>query len=137
MRVVLDSSVIVAAFAAHGLCEAIFELCLGSHQILVSEDLLEEVRSTLRKKLKLPTETTGAIVALLRENGILLPPVPVSKDSCRDPNDLHVLGLAAGGKASYLITGDKGLLSITEFHGCPIVSPNEFSAIIHKSKRRD
>lgn len=134
MRIVLDSSVIVAAFAAHGLCEAIFELCLGSHQILVSKDLLNEVRTNLRKKLKIPPATIDGIATLLHENSILLAPATVSKDSCRDPNDLHILGLAAEGKASFLVTGDKDLLSITEFRGCAIVSPREFSAIIHKKK---
>jgi len=132
MRIVLDSSVIVAAFAAHGLCEAIFELCLMNHHILVSEVLLDEVEVNLRKKLKIPAATAGDIIALLRENGGFLEPLPVAKNSCRDPNDLHILGLAAAGKASYIITGDKDLLSIAEFRGCAIVSPGKFSAIIHK-----
>lgn len=132
MRIVLDSSVIVAAFAAHGLCEVILELCLGNHQILLSEDLLDEVGTNLGKKLKLPAPTINGIIALLRENGILVAPAAVSKNSCRDPDDLHVLGLAAEGKASFLVTGDKDLLSIAEFQGCAIVTPRQFSAIIHK-----
>jgi putative PIN family toxin of toxin-antitoxin system len=132
MRIVLESSVIVAAFAARGLCEAILELCLGSHQILVSEDLLDEVRTNLRKKLKLPAATTDDIIALLRENGILVEPAAVPRNSCSDPNDLHVLGLAAGGQASFLVTGDKDLLAVAEFRGCAIVTPRQFAAIIHK-----
>jgi len=131
---VLDSSVIVAAFAAHGLCEAVFELCLESHQILASEDLMEEVRSNLHKKLKLPTAMIEEIRSLLHENTILLAPSSIPKDSCRDPDDLHILGLAAEGKAEYLITGDKDLLSLANFRGCSIVSPRAFSAIIHKNK---
>ena len=45
MRVVLDANFIVAAFAARGLCEAVFELCLDSHEIFMSKALLAEVRS--------------------------------------------------------------------------------------------
>jgi putative PIN family toxin of toxin-antitoxin system len=132
MRIVLDSSVIVAAFAAHGLCEAVLELCLGSHQILVSEDLFDEVRTNLRKKLKLPTAAADDIIALLRGNGILIEPAAVSRNSCRDPNDLHILGLAAAGQASFLVTGDKDLLAVAGFKGCAIVTPRQFATIIHR-----
>jgi hypothetical protein len=36
---VLDANVVVAAFAVRGLCEPVFELCLDSHEILLSEPL--------------------------------------------------------------------------------------------------
>jgi predicted nucleic acid-binding protein len=39
MRIVLDSNVIVAAFAARGLCESVMEVCLSEHEIFFSEDL--------------------------------------------------------------------------------------------------
>ena len=35
MKVVLDANVIVAAFASRGLCEAILELCLSEHEIIL------------------------------------------------------------------------------------------------------
>jgi len=50
MRIVLDVNVVVAAFAARGLCESLFELCLGNHEILLSEPLLAEIRRNLTKK---------------------------------------------------------------------------------------
>jgi len=37
MKIVLDANVIVAAFAARGLCEAVFELCLSCHITAASE----------------------------------------------------------------------------------------------------
>ena len=123
MRIVLDSSVIIAAFAAHGLCEAVFELCLDSHQVLISSELIEEVQAALRKKIKLPAETVDSITALLRENAMMVVPDPVVKEACRDPNDLHILGLAAAGEAECLITGDNDLLVLEKFRGCRILSP--------------
>ena len=131
MKIVLDASVIVAAFAAHGLCEAVFELCLDSHQILISTDLIEELKAALRKKIKLPAETVKSITALIRENATMVVPAPIPKDSCRDPNDLHILGLVAAGEAEYLITGDNDLLVLVKFRGCSILSPREFSTRIH------
>jgi len=131
MKVVLDSSVIIAAFAAHGLCEAVFELCLDSHQVLISADLIDELQAALRKKLKLPAATIESITALIRENATMVVPAPVPIDSCRDQNDLHILGLAAAGEAEFLITGDSDLLVLEEFRGCRILSPREFSSRLH------
>ena len=50
MRIVLDANVMVAAFAARGLCEALFELCLGSHEILLSEPLWRRFDEISSKK---------------------------------------------------------------------------------------
>jgi uncharacterized protein len=131
MKIVLDSSVIVAAFAAHGLCEAVFELCLDSHQLLISTDLIDELKVALCKKIKLPSETVESITALILENAMIVVPASIPKDSCRDPNDLHILGLAAAGDAEYIITGDNDLLVLQSFRGCCILSPREFSIRIH------
>ena len=56
MRVILDANVVVAAFASRGLCESILELCLDSHEIILSEHLLDEISRNLIKKIKLPKE---------------------------------------------------------------------------------
>ena len=97
MRIVLDANVVVAAFAARGLCESLFELCLGSHEIVLSERLLEEIRRNLAKKVKLDRQTIAEIERLLRENSALFEPAAVAADACRDAGDLHVLGLAKTG----------------------------------------
>lgn len=64
MRVVLDANVIIAAFAARGLCEAVLELCLSDHDIIVSRHLLDEVRRHVVGKIKLPHTFPPAINAL-------------------------------------------------------------------------
>ncbi|MFM8804720.1 MAG: PIN domain-containing protein, partial [Planctomycetia bacterium] len=43
MRVVLDTNVLLAGFAAHGLCEALLKLVYRDHVVIVSEHILEEV----------------------------------------------------------------------------------------------
>jgi putative PIN family toxin of toxin-antitoxin system len=132
MRIVLDTNVILAAFAARGLCESIFELCLNSHEILLSELLLTEFGQNLSKKLKLDRRTIAHIERLLRENGVLMEPAAVKANACRDKNDLHVLGLAKAGQADYIITGDGDLLSLKRFGRCGIVNPRQFSTLVHK-----
>ena len=48
MKIVLDANVVVAAFASRGLCESILELCLHSHEIVLSQELLDEILRNLR-----------------------------------------------------------------------------------------
>jgi putative PIN family toxin of toxin-antitoxin system len=130
MRIVLDANVVVAAFAARGLCESLFEFCLSSHEVLVSEPLLQEICRSLDKKVKLARQTSTGIERLLREHGSLLSPADVAADACRDADDLHVLGLAKAGNADYLVTGDDDLLVLESFGSCRIVTPREFWSLL-------
>ena len=132
MRIVLDANVVVAAFAARGLCESLFEFCLASHEMLWSEPLLDEVRRNLAKKVKLPRQTVAGIERLLRETGSLLAPAEVAADACRDADDLHVLGLVKTGTADYLVTGDDDLLAIEHFEECRIVTPRQFWSLMQR-----
>ncbi len=132
MRIVLDTNVIVSAFAARGLCESLFELCLGSYEILLSETLLDEIRRNLAKKLKLERQTVADIERLLRENGSLMEPASVATDACRDADDLHILGLAKMGKAKYLVTGDDDLLTVKRMGRCRIVTPRQFWSLMRR-----
>ena len=105
MRIVLDANVVVAAFAARGLCESVFEFCLESHEILLSEGLLDEILRNLAKKVKLDPATTAEIGRLLRDSGPIVEPDGVASTECRDADDLPVLGLAKAGRAEYLVSG--------------------------------
>jgi putative PIN family toxin of toxin-antitoxin system len=132
MRIVLDANVIVAAFAARGLCESLFEHCLGSHEILLSKPLLDEVSRNLAKKVKLDRRTIRDIERLLRKNGSILEPAAVAADACRDADDVHVLVLAKTGRADYIVTGDDDLLILKRFGRCRIVTPRQFWSLMRK-----
>ena len=131
MRVVLDANVVVAAFASRGLCEAIFELCLDSHELILSEHLLAEIHKNLVKKLRLPEKESDRVTDLLRDNAVLLEPTDLPKNACRDPDDVPVLGLAMTAEADCIVTGDKDLLVLKTFRSIPILTPREFSKVIH------
>jgi uncharacterized protein len=51
-----------------------------------------------------------------------LPQIPV----CRDPYDEPFLHLAVIGRANYLVTGDRDLLSLADVFECPIVTAEQF-----------
>lgn len=126
MKIVLDSNVIIAAFAARGLCNALFESCIGNHDIILCEEILSEIAKNLKRKIRLPDDVIHQILLLLRSHATLVTPQKVDIKSCRDKKDLVVLGSAIAGDVQYVITGDKDLLSIGKFKGVKIVDPRTF-----------
>ena len=132
MRIVLDANIVVAAFAARGLCESIFELCLDSHDIVLSEHLLAEIHKNLVKKVKLPRNGADQIIALLRENAEIVKPTPLPAHSCRDTDDVKVLGAAVAAHADAIVTGDKDLLVLKRFRLIPILTPRQFSELVRE-----
>jgi putative PIN family toxin of toxin-antitoxin system len=126
MRVVLDANVLIAAVAGRGLCESVLELCLEEHDLVVSEELLDEVRRTLVRRIRLPEAVALDFCRLLRRNAILANPMDVSPDACRDPKDIYLLGLAQSVRAEMLVTGDKDLLESAWGGTTRIVTPRQF-----------
>ena len=134
MRIVLDANVIVAAFASRGLCESVMEVCLSEHEIVLSDELLDEVLKNLLQKIKLPSGVVDGIGELLREHANMLNPIPIAPGVCRDPDDIKVLSLAVALKADYIVTGDRDLLVLKKFEGIPILSPRSFSDILYEAE---
>ena len=126
MRLLLDANVLISAVAGRGLCEAVVEFCLEGHEIVVSEPLLSDIRSKLLGKLRVPAANVNDYCQVLREQGSLTVAAQTATDLCRDPDDLHLLGLAESAAADFLITGDKDLLVIGKFGPTQIVTPRQF-----------
>jgi putative PIN family toxin of toxin-antitoxin system len=132
VKVVLDTSVLVAAFAARGLCGAVVAACLAWHEIVLSEHILGELRRNLRGKIKLSAAHADAILAFLREHASIVTPDRVEAGACRDPTDLAVLGTAVAAAADVLVTGDRDLLELRIFRGTAILSPRAFHGRIRR-----
>ena len=135
MKVILDTNVLIAAFAARGLCSALFELCLDRFQLVLSEAILKETAEHLKGKIKLPEANCGLVDAYLRSVCQVSEIDPVDPAACRDPKDLHVLGLAQRLSAGFIVTGDKDLLDLVQYKGTRIVTPREFWTTVKDEKR--
>lgn len=125
MRVILDANVLIAAVAGRGLCESLLELCLEEHDLIVSDELLDEVHRNLVKKIKLPQSIALDFCRLLRNNAITAAPEGVAADYCRDSKDLYLLGLSASAKVDFLVTGDKDLIESAWRGTTQIVTPRQ------------
>ncbi len=132
MRLVIDSNVIIAAFAVRGLCNAVFEYCMESHDVILCESILREVKRNLRKKIKVPYKVTEEIGSFLRESTSVEKPIRVAPEVFEDRTDLDVLGVAASSGAAYIITGDKALLALKRYKDTGIVSPRAFWELARK-----
>jgi putative PIN family toxin of toxin-antitoxin system len=126
MKVILDANVLIAALAGRGLCEALLELCLEEHDVFISEEILAEVHRNLIKRIRVPEEVAKGFCSLLQTNATLCLADAVSADACRDPDDLHLLGLAQSAGVDFLITGDKDLLECRWPGTAQIVTPRQF-----------
>ena len=135
MKIVLDTNVLVSAFATRGLCQDIFELCLAEHKIVLSHFILQETHNILTKKIKVPQSMVNNIHSLLISESEIVVPLHVPQGACRDRNDLKILGTALSGKVDAIITGDNDLLDIEEFETIPILSPRKFWNLMQNKGR--
>ena len=136
MRVVIDANVLIAAYAARGLCEATVELCIVNDDIILTQDIIDDLAEKLTKKIKLPVVKAAEIATYLKNNSRIVEAVHIPRDACRDPDDLNILGAAIAGEAEYIISGDDDLLSLRMYEGIPIVSPRQYWEQFKSSKER-
>ena len=135
MKVVLDTNLLLAAFATHGLCENVLSVCLMDHRLVLSEHILSELQGHLTGKFKLPEQHAEDIVVLLRDQATMVEPVDVPNEACRDRDDLPVPLLpvpctALAGEANYLVSGDKDLLDLKTISSTAILDPRSFHEAI-------
>jgi putative PIN family toxin of toxin-antitoxin system len=135
MKILLDTNVISSAFAARGLAQAVFELCLEKHTIVISEFILSELSTHLGRKLRMPKKNVELIIDYLKESCYLGQESRVSRNVCRDEEDLHILGLAEKMRVDFIVTGDMDLLILKKHRHTSIVTPREFWEI--EKKRRE
>ncbi len=102
MKVLVDTNVLVAAYATRGLCSDFLRLILAQHELVVSQQVLAELERALRDKIGLPQVLLAEILATLTPQ------------------------LCDGGGAEALVTGDADRLTAAAETPIPILSPRAF-----------
>ena len=111
MRVVLDTNILVSALLSPGeppglLLDAWLD---NRFELLTSREQLDEtarVTRYTRLRARIRRSEAGRLVNLLSELAIVVE-THVAVELSTDPFDNFLLGLALGGAADYLVTGDK------------------------------
>lgn len=131
MRILLDTNVLIAAFATRGLCEDVLQIVLAEHRLLVSETILEEFKRVLGDKLRIPAGQIEEIVSFVREQSEMVSPDTPATWPESDPDDQWVVAAALYGDAELVITGDKELLSASSVEQLRVVTPRGFWDLLH------
>lgn len=135
MRVVLDTNIIVSALiSSGGKPAAIVGAWLdGKFTLLTCATQLNELRATLQKPRVaelIKPHKAGRLVNHIKKLAEDIAPLPRVERS-PDPADDFLLGLSEGGKADYLVTGDKsGLLALNRHKTTRIISAREFADLV-------
>ena len=132
MRVVFDTNVLYAAFAAKGFCEEVVDEAAGACDLIWSDTLREEFESILAPRHEIGPATRVALAAYV-DLCEFVEPKPLSERICRDADDDVVLATALAGKADVIVTGDNDLLVLREFRGTRILSPRKFLELLDRS----
>jgi uncharacterized protein len=127
VRVVLDSSVLIAAYISRaGVCAQLLEDIFMRHQLVTSEYIIDEVTRKLTEKFGFARDVVTRVQESILTAAECFSPAELPVDSCRDPEDIPVLGTAVAGNADVLVTVDKDLLALQHFMEIPIIRPGEF-----------
>lgn len=126
MNLLLDTNVLIAALITKGFCYELFEHCIREHKLVTSNFIIMELQEKLISKFHFSKKETLKAANLIFSRMKKVESLTVDKSACPDPFDLEVLGTAVSGECQFLITGDKGLLGLSEFQGVKIISPRHF-----------
>jgi putative PIN family toxin of toxin-antitoxin system len=134
-RVVLDTNVAVSAllFTRGRLAPLRQAWQAGQCKPLVSSGTAQELVRVLHyPKFRLAADDVREILAeyLPWCTTVRIPSPRPRVPACRDPDDQPFLELAVAGKAHFLVTGDLDLRALTGKLSCPIVTPDQFLAVL-------
>jgi len=137
VRVFLDTNVLVAALATRGLCADVFRTVLASHELVVSQQVLDEVRRVLRVKLGVSPGQVADFVRLLEQEAEVAAPARLPEVELNDRDDLPILGAALAARAEVFVTGDREVAELRRVEGMRVVSPRQFweGLKLHRQRR--
>jgi putative PIN family toxin of toxin-antitoxin system len=126
LRIVLDTNVLLAGIATHGLCEGVLAMAFRDHLVVLSEYILNELAEHYVGKFNATEEHAALVLGTFRKRSEIVVPASIPSDAFADTDDLPILGTAVAGQAECVVTGDKRLLELGEYQGIAILSPREF-----------
>lgn len=137
LKAVFDSTVIVSAvLTPSGLAGALIKRAkAGEFALILSQEILNEARATLRthrklrEKYRYSDEEVAYFFSGLREAVSLVRDLPTVQ-VVRDPNDDMIIATAVKAGADYLVAWDKDLLTLGTHENISIVTPEAFLRLL-------
>ncbi|MFH1351082.1 MAG: putative toxin-antitoxin system toxin component, PIN family [Pseudomonadota bacterium] len=135
MKVFLDTNVLASAAATRGLCADVLREVFASHELFISEQVLNELERVLKLKFGVRHDLIDDFIWLLQQDSALSQPSQLPRVELQDKEDLTILGAAITAGAEVLITGDKELLDLGLVENLEILSPRQFWEKLKAQKR--
>jgi|JI9StandDraft_2_1071091.scaffolds.fasta_scaffold755954_1 putative PIN family toxin of toxin-antitoxin system len=124
MKAIIDTNAFVSGIIWSGKPAQIVSKWLsGEFELILSAELLAEYVEVIERLSKNPELASHWQDKLIKKATFVS--VTHTVDICRDPDDNFILALTLASGADYLITGDKDILTISDFP-IRIVSPATF-----------
>lgn len=132
-RVVVDTNVLISGFLWQGTPKKCLDAFRyeNAYILILSTELVDEFLSKLLHKFKVEPTIARRWVSELSIYGEKVFPM-YTTEICRDPRDNKILDTAQQGKADFIVTGDKDLLILKNFHDTEIIPPKSFWKILGK-----
>jgi uncharacterized protein len=130
MRVILDTNILLSALLApHGKPAQIIAAWKKKRfQIAFCAEILTELREVAQCpffRARLRASLADSLAASLYDLGEFYEELP-STTGAPDAKDNFLLALATVSQADFLVTGDKGLLSLKHYKATRIITPVKF-----------
>jgi putative PIN family toxin of toxin-antitoxin system len=105
----------------------IFEYALvHRYRLIISPYIIREFAEKSRWKFRASEEAIQGDIRFIARSAIAVNPKSVPLVIQRDPKDNHIIACALEGKADFIVSGDKDLLSLKEYQGIVIERPIDF-----------
>ena len=127
-RLVIDTNLWISLLLTKGISRFDDILFSKTTVLLFSQELLDEFIEVAQRPKFRKYFSLADLQELLQQLHTKAEFVQVAStaDDCRDPKDNFLLALAADGKATHLITGDKDLLDLKRFGKTIILTIAEY-----------
>jgi putative PIN family toxin of toxin-antitoxin system len=126
MKVFLDTNVLASAAATRGLCADVLREVFASHELFISEQVLNELGRVLKLKFGVGQDLVDDFIWLLKQDSALARALQLPRVELQDKEDLSILGAAIAAGAEVLITGDRELLDLDHVENLEILSSRRF-----------
>lgn len=138
IRAVLDTNVLVSALLSFPDAPAamIYQAAKANRLVVVTPNpIFREVadvlgRERIATKYHLSPQRQQTLLNHLRQIAHVVTVRTSVSAVLADPDDNQILACALKGKAAFVITGDRHLLDLHQFHQIQIVTPREFVTIL-------
>jgi putative PIN family toxin of toxin-antitoxin system len=131
VHAVIDTNVLVSALIHDGKPRKLILELLNRHTVILSRQMLAELAEVAaRDKFHVTSSQVERFLSIMVKMAKIVPDNALFKEVASDPDDDVVINAAYTGKADYIVTGDKHLLTLNNFKTTKIVTVNQMLEIL-------